>query len=660
VIVGVAAASAAAWWITRERPLPSVLLVTIDTLRADHVGAYGSNAGATPNIDRFARDAVLFETAITPAPLTLPAHTALLSGVLPLRSGVRVNGTDVVSTNVPLLAPEMAGAGYATAAFVSSLVLRRQSGIGRGFSLYDDQFEANAGKDPREQVPERRGDETVDRALAWLDSRRRERDAAPFFVWVHLYDPHAPYEPPAPFADAFKGREYDGEIAAADAAFARLLAGVDPNRTLVVLAGDHGEGLGEHGEATHGVFLYDATLRVPLLFRLPRGRHGGTRVAAQVRLTDVAPTLRALARLPASASSDLDGEDLSPLFLAARQAPDRPAFSQSDYPAFVLGWSPLRAMRFHGRKYVEAPRRELYDLARDPKELRNRYGSEDEETRDLARRMVTVLSKQPLAEATSSAVDPEVARRLASLGYISGGAATVDYDRIDASRVDPKDHIDIWSQIESGLIARQKKKYEAAVAVFERLLSSYPSINPVILRDYAEACRFTGRTDRAIELYRQVLKTSKPEPDDFFGLGVSWHLKGNERAACESFERAVAMNPSDMSAWIDLGNGRLALDQLDPAGIAFQRAADLDARSVDALNGLASVAFERHDLPAAEAMLRKAEAVAPERVDTRFNLAKVAAASGQSGAARAIYETLQLHRDPRVVERARRELERLH
>ena len=306
------------------------------------------------------------------------------------------------------------------------------------------------------------------------------------------------------------------------------------------------------------------------------------------------------------------------------------------------------------------PGAELYDLAMDPKELHNRYGREDEETRELARRMVTVLSKQPIADATSSAVDPEVARRLASLGYISGGAATVDYDRIDASRVDPKDHIDVWSQIESGLIARQTKKYEAAVAVFERLLSSYPSINPVILRDYAEACRFTGRTDRAIELYRQVLKTSKPEPDDFFGLGVSWHLKGNERAACESFERALAMNPSDVSAWIDLGNGRLALDQLDSAGIAFQRAADLDARSVDALNGLASVAFERHDLPAAEAMLRKAEAVAPERVDTRFNLAKVAAASGQSDAARAIYETLQLHRDPRVVERARRELERLH
>ena len=298
MIVGVAAASAAAWWITRDRPLPSVLLVTIDTLRADHVGAYGSNTGATPNIDRFARDAVLFETAITPAPLTLPAHTALLSGVLPFRSGVRVNGTDVVSVNVPLLAPEMAGAGYATAAFVSSLVLRRQSGIGRGFSLYDDQFEANAGKDPRAQVPERRGDETVSRALAWLETRRRERDAAPFFVWVHLYDPHAPYDPPAPFADAFKGREYDGEIAAADAAFARLLAGVDPNRTLVVLAGDHGEGLGEHGEATHGVFLYDATVRVPLLLRLPRGRHGGTRVAAQVRLTHVAPTLRAFRTRP--------------------------------------------------------------------------------------------------------------------------------------------------------------------------------------------------------------------------------------------------------------------------------------------------------------------------------------------------------------------------
>lgn len=629
--------------------------MTIDTLRADHVGAYGSTAGATPAIDRFAKEAVVFETAITPAPLTLPAHTSLLSGVLPFRTGVRVNGTDVVAPNVPLLAPEMAGGGYATAAFVSSLVLRRESGIDRGFSLYDDQFAANAGKPPRERVPERRGDETVDRALAWLASRRTEKDAAPVFTWVHLYDPHTPYDPPAPFAERFRGREYDGEIAAADAAFARLLSGVDLDRTLVVLAGDHGEALGEHGEATHGVFLYDATIRVPLIVRLPGGKRGGTRVTTQVRLTDVAPTLRRMARLPVV---EADGEDLTPLFTAPNST-DRPAFSEGDYPAFVLGWSPIRSLRRNARKYVEAPKPELYDLRKDPRELENRYSSGDQEMRSLAREMIRVTSEPPLAVATSSAVDPEVARRLASLGYISGGAAAVDYGRIDAGRVDPKDHIGVWSLIESGLIARQTKKYEAAVAVFERLLSSYPSINPVILRDYAEACRFTGRLDRAIALYRTVLKTSRPEPDDFFGLGVAFHLQGNEAAACESLESAVAMNPSDVSAWIDLGNGRLALNRLEPARIAFQRAVDLDARSVDGLNGLAAEAFERHDLATAEAMLGKAAAVAPENVDTRFNQAMVAVAGGRTEAARALYESLARHPDARTAQRAKKELARL-
>jgi tetratricopeptide (TPR) repeat protein len=558
-----------------------------------------------------------------------------------------------VADSVPLLAEELSSGGYDTAAFVSSLVVRHATGLGRGFRVFDDDFAANRGRDPRDLVGERKGQETVDRAIAWLAARKNA--TSPFFAWVHLYDPHAPYEPPEPFASRFAGRAYDGEIAYADSCVSQLLGACDPAETAVVLSGDHGESLGEHGEAGHGVFLYDATLRVPLILRLPGGTGTGRRVKAQVRLTDIAPTVR---RLAGTAPRESDGEDLVPLLRDAG-APDRAAFSESDYPAFVLGWSPMRSLRLRGAKFIDAPRREYYDLAADPRELHNAYSGDSDAVHRLARQMQGVLSRKALAQATSSAADPEVARRLASLGYIAGGAQAVDYSRIDPTRIDPKDHIQAWAQIESGLIARQTRQFEKAAGIFERLFASYPTINPVVLRDYAEACRKTGRLDRAISLYEKVLRTSSPEPEDFFGLGVAWHLKKDEARACESFERAVALDPSDASSWIDLGNGRLAQRRILPARDAFEHARAADPKSIDALSGLASTAFEEGDYATAERWLGEAVAIAPLDPRTQFNLALVERAKGDPAAAEQIYSRLARSGDAGVASRAEAELRRL-
>lgn len=635
-----------------EAARPNVLVVTIDTIRADHVGAYGASGEATPGIDAFAREGILFEQAIAPAPLTLPSHTTILSGVLPFRTGVRVNGTDRVSEAVPLLAEAFSDRGYRTAAFVSALVLGRATGIGRGFAHYDDDFAFNVGKDPRAYAPERRCGETVEHARAWLAEKAGAAREAPFLVWVHLYDPHAPYEPPPPYAERFRGREYDGEIAAADACFSRLLEGIDAASTLVVLTGDHGESLGEHGEQGHGVFVYDATVRVPLIVRLPGRRLGGTRVSTQVRLADVSPTLRRAAGLPAVES---DGEDLAPLYSAPRSE-DRPAFSEADYPAFVLGWSPMRAMRRSGRKFIDAPRRELYDLRADAAETRNLYADGSEAARGLARELSRVAARKPLAEAASSAADPEVARRLASLGYISGGVRAVDYGRIDAARVDPKDHAGVWAQIETGMLARIGGDYERAVVIFDGILAAYPTVNPVILRDYAEACRQTGRLDRAIELYEKVLKTAAPEANDFFGLGVAWHLKGDEARACANLERALALDPKDKTAWLDLGSIRLAAGQLPASRDAFAKAAAIDPRSVDALSGLASIAFQSREYGQADGLLQTALRVDPTNPETQFHLALVKRAMGDSLAARRIYAALAKSPEPAVARRAAQEL----
>jgi len=318
----------------------------------------------------------------------------------------------------------------------------------------------------------------------------------------------------------------------------------------------------------------------------------------------------------------------------------------------------MRALRLSGRKFIEAPRRELYDLNADPRELSNLYKGEDG-VRDLARALVPIVARKPLAESASSVNDPEMARRLASLGYISGGAAAVDYGRIDASRVDPKDHIGVWSQIENGLIARHKEDFEKAVTIFERLLASYPSTNPVILRGYAEACRFTGRLDCALAIYQKVVKLPNPVSADFFGLGVTWHMKGNERKACENLERAVALDSADVNSWINLGNGRLALKQWDAAERAFSRAAALDPKSIDAVSGLAAVAFEKKDLRAAEAILRRGLAIAPGHSPTLFNLALVETALGHPEEARQIYTELASAADPEVAARARSELAQL-
>ena len=634
---------------------PNVLLVTIDTIRADHVGAYGAKGGATPAIDAFARDGILFEQAIAPAPLTLPSHASILSGILPFRTGVRVNGTDRVSAAVPLVAEAFAGAGYRTGAVVSALVLRGPTGIGRGFAHFDDRFAANADRDRRTALPERPCAETVERARAWLAEGSRADSRAPFLLWVHLYDPHAPYEPPAPFAERFRGREYDGEIASADSCFSRLLESVDPAATLVVLAGDHGESLGEHGEKGHGVFIYDATIRVPLIVRLPGRRLAGLRVATQVRLTDVAPTLRRAAGLPAIAT---DGTDLSPLYSAPR-SPDRPAFSEADYPAFVLGWSPMRALRRDGRKFIDAPRRELYDLRTDAGETRNLWGREGDSGRDLARELQRVAAGKPLAPADSSAADPEIARRLASLGYISGGAKAVDYDRIDPARVDPKDHIAAWTLIESALLARIAGDHEKAVGIFEKILESYPTVNPVVLRDYAEACRRTGRLDRSIALYEKVLATTEPDANDFFGLGVAWHEKGDDAKAAANLERAVALDPSDKTAWLNLGSLRLAARQLEPARDAFVKASALDPRSVDALSGLASIAFQRREYGQAEGLLQAALRVSPGNAEMQFHLALVKRAMGNPEAARQIYAALARSAEPAVARRAEEALRAL-
>ncbi|MFQ5791363.1 MAG: sulfatase, partial [Acidobacteriota bacterium] len=370
----------------RSAPPVNVLLITIDTLRADRVGCYGYAAPTTPHIDSMAEEGVVFEKAIAQAPVTLPSHASLLTGTYPPTHGVRDNVTYQLSEASLTLAEVLEKQGYETAAFIGAFPLHRRFGLGQGFSHYDDrvgsQREAAAGF-----FAERRAEAVVDAALEGL-GRVKSR---PFFYWVHLFDPHVPYDPPSPVRERFRD-SYDGEVAYVDSQVGRLLQGLERARlsdeTLIVLTSDHGESLGDHGERTHGFFIYDTTMHVPLILRHPSlGRP--RRVDGQVRSVDIMPTVLDLLQVPVP--REVQGESLRPAL--AGEPFDRPAYTESYVPLVNFHWSPLRGLRYQGWKYIEAPRPELYDLSRDPDEEDNRFEAEPERAASLRRKLFAMENR---------------------------------------------------------------------------------------------------------------------------------------------------------------------------------------------------------------------------------------------------------------------------
>jgi len=355
---------------------PNVLLVTIDTLRADRVGCYGHAPALTPTLDGLASRGVRFATAVAHVPLTGPSHASVLTGVTPLGHGFRDNGGYVLLAEVRTAAEDFGKAGYRTAAFVSGFPLNRRFGFDRGFEAYDDHFPK--GNDPRRAAHvERFADATTDAVLRWLETPDATPGRRPFFLWVHYYDPHAPYEPPGELAARFRGEPYDGEVAFVDQQLGRLLRRLEEKaelaRTLILATSDHGEGLGEHGEVSHGLFIYDSTLKVPFVVAGP-GVSPGRIDPTVARGIDVLPTLLDLAGM--KARPEIEGRSLRPA-IEGREMSDAPAYAETLYPLRELGWAPLFAWRTSRHKMIEAPTPELYDLESDPGETQNRAAREN-------------------------------------------------------------------------------------------------------------------------------------------------------------------------------------------------------------------------------------------------------------------------------------------
>ena len=585
----------------------NLVLFTLDTVRADHLGCYGDRAAVTPWLDRLAAEGIRFAQASSPVPLTLPSHTSVLTGLLPPHHGVRNNGAGGLPAGTATLATLLAGRGYRTGAFVGAFVLDRRFGLARGFDVYDDEIP----RDPRAGVSleaERPGREVVDRALAWLG----RKDERPFFLWVHLYDAHAPYMPPPQWAARHPGRPYDGEVSEVDEQVGRVLAALDrrglAQRTVVAVAADHGEGLGEHGELTHGLLLYEPTLHVPLLLRAP-GRLRPRVVETPVSLVDLAPTLAGLLG-KAFAKSSRDGRDLSAALLDGGEPAAAELYAETRYPA-IFGWSPLAALRRRDLKFISGPQDELYDLRRDPRESANlmAQGPRAEAARGFAARLAEIEAGA-VAAPRRSAPDAETRARLASLGYVAGAAPAAAKSAPSRRSPDPKTVVELFQRFEQANASLQDGKTDAALAELERLVAADPA-NPVFRGKLAAAWRERGAIDKAVPLYRQAAEAAPEDPEAWYNLAAALQEGGDLAGARQAIERALRLDASRPEAHNTLGIVSLAEGKLEEARGEFAKASALDPRNALALNNLGNVLRAMRRPEEAKRAYQRSAALAP-------------------------------------------------
>ena len=608
----------------REQPKHNVLLITLDTFRADRV---------TPNLAKLAREGVAFTNADSPVPLTLPAHSSLLSGVPPPQHGLRNNGAGSFPTNRETLATLLSAKGWRTGAFVSSFVLDHRFGLARGFDVYDDEVERDAADATAAEEAERRGGATVDRALAWL----KGGDARPYFAWVHLYDAHAPYAPPEPYPQT-----YDGEVAYVDVQVARLLGAIDIKNTIVAIVGDHGEGLGDHSELTHGLLLYEPTLHVPLIVAAP-GLKPRT-IADAVSTVDLAPTLAALAGVPFGANNLL-------------AAPSKDIYAETQYPA-QFGWSALTSMRRGDVKVIRAPKPEVYDLRKDRGEATNLVDRERRAYRDAVARLDAIAAS---AVTTQSPVDAETRAKLASLGYVAPGGGGA------ASNRDPKEMTIAFRMFEHATLALNTHHLVDAVRILEPLVRDDPR-NAPFREKLAQAYKGLGETDRAIALYRQAVALAPQSADAWYNLaaalqesgaageaavavaeaakrdprrpevhnvrGVGLVEQGDAAGGESEFRAAIAGDPRSARAYNNLGNALRAQNRIADAAAAYRKASELAPLYPDPRNGLGVLLVQQSHAREALPYFDEALRIAPDFYEAQLNRAIALIELGDAAAAR--------------------------
>jgi len=689
------AVGAGAWaWSARSGSAPAfdrradqnVLLVTIDTLRADALGSYGGPA-RTPNLDALAARGTRFDFAHAHAVLTRPSHASILTGLYPYEHGVRDHSGYRMKPGTPTVATMLKRSGFATGAFVGGVPLERRFGLDEGFDVYDDRF-GRTGNASDFTMAERPAGEVVEVALKWIGAQQGR-----WFAWVHVFDPHAPYTPPPPFDTEYAGRAYYGEVAYVDSALGPLFkaAGSTARPTVVVVTADHGEGLGDHGELTHGLLAYETTLRVPLIIcQLTPGAdttHDAARVSHfPARHVDIVPTL--LDAVHADVPSTLHGRSLLP---GAPLPPDGDVSSYFEAMSAMLnrGWAPLQGALSGHEKYIDLPKPELYDLAEDPREQTNLVDRRTDRRRVLEARLQDFHAAPPGERFTES---PEMAARLQALGYTSGSAPRkAKYTEED----DPKNLMELDQWIQQGIEAWQHGRHDEALQIYRRIIDRRPSmaigyrnlaflqwqngqareaiqtlerafragaVEPAMTTQLGSYLADAGRPADAIALLEPLVAVEHPDPDAVNALGIAYARANQPERAAAAFKRALDDNPANVQALENIGTLEMQRGDLPAAQRALEQAAAIDPRSARAHNGLGVIAMKTGRPDEAFTQWKRAVELSPNDFDALFNLSMELDAAGRHEEARPYLERFTREAPPAQyapdIARARKLLQR--
>ncbi len=628
-----------------ERRL-NVVIVTIDTCRADHLGVYGNEAIKTPNIDALAADGVLFEHAFTPVPITLPSHTTIMTGTYPQFHGTRDNDM-FVDDAAETLAEVLAAEGYATGAFVSAYPLHRQFNLAQGFEAYDDAFESDDWRFLNRPFhenfffDERTADGTTLAALDWLDTAASA--TRPFFLWTHYFDPHANYQPPAPFDQIYAHNPYDGEIANVDRALGRLIsrlrdAGVWDD-TVFVLTADHGESLNEHQELTHALLLYDTTLHVPLIVRAP-GR-SPARFADTVRTLDILPTVLDL--LGIDAPQQVQGTSLRPLVEGTGEVPELEVYHESFYTHSKFGWSPLRAFRRGADKLIEAPRPELYAWREDQHELDELAAGAGERVEALRADLYRTLQHTKSGRRPQTrAIDAETRAKLESLGYLGSSPANpgLGFDTLPAEGPSPMAMMPVWQRYNrvKTLIRDREPRWELILAELRRLIEEDEGSGDYAR--YLQALSYLALED--FDQARKILEERHRQGDADYAMLLelaALKLKSGEDAAARALLlETLALRPEEPLLYFYLGWAAERQGDVAQAEQDYRQALDFDPEHSQALVNLGNLLSEAKRYEAAGELLEQAAASTPYRAEVHYNLGVLRYRQGQDLAARDFFQ----------------------
>jgi arylsulfatase A-like enzyme/tetratricopeptide (TPR) repeat protein len=599
----------------------NVILITLDTLRSDRLSCYGSNLVDTPNIDAFAADGVRFTNASSTVPFTLPAHSSIMTGLYPPGHGVRENVGYVLDERFPTLAELLRDGGWATGGFVSAFVLDHKWGIGRGFDHYFDNFDLREMETPNLGSVQRDGAETVAAAVSWLDERPVDR---PFFLWLHLYDPHEPYTPAEPFKSRYPGRPYDAEVAYTDSLVGDFRRAVDErgllDDALVIVTSDHGEGLGDHGEEFHGFFVYDSTIHVALILKLPASDCAGRVVDRTVSHVDLLPTILDVVGLPIPENAQ--GTSLVPLIDGQDVAWNRPVYAESLYPLLHYGWAPLRALRSDHFKLIDVPRPELYDLTKDPGEEHNLHDREPGRSAELTAELGGLQHRIESGELPGGAapeLDERTLAQLKALGYMAGqgGVSVEDEDVLD--RADPKDRLPLHQKIMAAQTLMGHHENDVAKKLLGQVLAEDEGIldaHQMLGQIEAEE----NRPEEAIRHYRRALELNPEHERAMFGLAAAYADLGRYDDALVGFQRILDLKGSDARVSLAMSNIYVKLGQFDDAAAVLERAAEKGEASAFFTNALGEVRVEQGRDDEAVPLFERAIAEDDEYALPHFNL----------------------------------------